>query len=196
MDGMFAKYAESDASQIGPEGVETMCGDLGVQPDDVAVLHLAWKMRAERMGFFSKEEWYRGLYALGVCECRAGVTPEGLKESLPNAAREISDSREALVDFYTYAFKFCLTEPLQKTLDIETAVAMLNLVLPGAPHTAAFVQFLQEQTEYKRVTLDQWTSFLRFNEDVSESCENYDDSAAWPLLLDTFVEWRQAGNPK
>ena len=186
---LFAKYASADDdNEIGPEGVESLCGDLGTDPSDVSVLHLAWKMQAARMGFFTRDEFIRGCVALGVPSAKAGITAAGIKERLPSAATEVESKRDALVDFHTYAFKFCLTEPLQKTLDLDTACAMLQLVLPGAPHTEKFCEFLKEQTEYKRVTLDQWTSFLRFNEEVAEDCSGYDETQAWPLLIDLYVE--------
>lgn len=29
---------------------------------------------------------------------------------------------------------------------------------------------------------------------VAADCSNYDESAAWPLLLDNYVEWRRKGD--
>ncbi len=59
-------------------------------------------------------------------------------------------------------------EPQQKILDIETAVQMLHVVLPeGNEHLEPFSRFLKEQTEYKFMNLDQWTSFYRFSEAVA-----------------------------
>lgn len=59
-------------------------------------------------------------------------------------------------------------EPQQKILDIETAVQMLHVVLPeGNEHLEPFSRFLKEQTEYKYMNLDQWTSFYRFSMEVT-----------------------------
>jgi hypothetical protein len=41
-------------------------------------------------------------------------------------------------------------------VDVETVVAMLSVVLPDCPHLTAFTTYLKEQTDYKRLTLDQW----------------------------------------
>ena len=57
-------------------------------------------------------------------------------------------------------------EKQQKIIDVEEAVQMLALALPGGPHTAPFCDFLQRQTEYKKINADQWDSFLRFSEEV------------------------------
>jgi hypothetical protein len=43
---------------------------------------------------------------------------------------------------------------------------MLQIVMPAEPLQPLFVDFLQAQTEYKVVNFDQWTSFLRFTQDV------------------------------
>ena len=65
-------------------------------------------------------------------------------------------------------------EPQQKILDIETAVQMLHVVLPeGNEHLEPFSRFLKEQTEYKYVNLDQWTSFYRFSEEVAPSSSRH-----------------------
>lgn len=45
---------------------------------------------------------------------------------------------------------------------------MLHVVLPESnEHLEPFSHFLREQTEYKFVNLDQWTSFYRFSEEVA-----------------------------
>ncbi|GFS52599.1 DCN1-like protein 5 [Trichonephila clavipes] len=51
----------NDPDVIGPEGMEKFCEDIGVEPENIVMLVLAWKMEAKQMGFFSKSEWLRGL---------------------------------------------------------------------------------------------------------------------------------------
>lgn len=80
-------------------------------------------------------------------------------------------------------------EERQKTVDVETCVAMLSVVLPDCPHLTAFQTFLKEQQDYKRLTLDQWQGFLRFCEETLPDMSNFDESQAWPLLMDNFVDW-------
>jgi hypothetical protein len=45
---------------ISNAGTERLCRDLGLEPADRKVLLLAWKMRAQRMGYFSRLEWSQG----------------------------------------------------------------------------------------------------------------------------------------
>lgn len=48
----------------GPEGMEKFCMDIGVDPEDLVMLVLAWKMNAKSMGYFSSAEWLKGLTEL------------------------------------------------------------------------------------------------------------------------------------
>ncbi|CAM6098734.1 unnamed protein product [Calypogeia fissa] len=188
IDAIFSHYADKNEElSIGPEGVEALCRDLGVSPTDIQVLLLAWKLQASRQGYFSLEEWRKGLKAMRVDSL------EKLKKGLPGLQQEVANPY-TFKDFYTFSFQYCLTEARQKTLDLETSCQMLELVLAPRPHLALFVEFLQEQTEYKAMNLDQWTGFLRFCDEVKPDLSNYDDSQAWPLLLDNFVEWARKGS--
>lgn len=49
---------------IGPEGMERLCSDIEVDPEDLAMLALAWKLKATQMGFFKKSEWLSGMQDL------------------------------------------------------------------------------------------------------------------------------------
>jgi DCN1-like protein 4/5 len=227
IDAFFSQYADKfDETSIGPDGIEALCQDLGVSPTDIRVLLLAWKLQASRQGYFSLDEWRRGMKAMRV------DSVDKLKKALPGLQQEVN-SQYLFKDFYVFAFQYCLTEPRQKTLDLESACQMLELVLGPRAHVPSFLQFLQEQTEYKAMNMDQWTAFLRFCEEVEVLnqpiwkaaidnsafvmvCEdellhtflvcdicgilhcfvqikpdltNYDESQAWPLLLDNYVEW-------
>lgn len=49
---------------IGPEGMERLCQDIQVDPEDKAMLALAWKLKAQEMGFFKRSEWVQGMTQL------------------------------------------------------------------------------------------------------------------------------------
>lgn len=48
----------------GPEGMEKFCEDLNVDPENVVMLVIAYKMGAKQMGYFTQEEWLKGKYLL------------------------------------------------------------------------------------------------------------------------------------
>ncbi|CAN0899718.1 DCN1-like protein 4 [Linum grandiflorum] len=53
IDNLFNTYANRSSGLIDPEGIETLCSDLEVDHTDVRILMLAWKMKAEKQGYFT-----------------------------------------------------------------------------------------------------------------------------------------------
>jgi hypothetical protein len=48
-----------------PDGIEALCEDLAVSPTDIRVLLLlAWKLQAGQQGYFSLDEWQKGMNAM------------------------------------------------------------------------------------------------------------------------------------
>ena len=66
--------------------------------------------------------------------------------------------------------------------ELPTPVLQLDLGLPAVRKKSrcGFVALLQADC---CMLLVAWQ--------VKPGCENYDESQAWPLLLDNYVEWRQ-----
>ncbi|CAK7338277.1 unnamed protein product [Dovyalis caffra] len=104
-----------------------------------------------------KDEWRSGLKALKVDSLGK------LKKVLPELEKEVN-TQENFQDFYSYAFRYCLTEEKQKTVDIESVCELLNLVLGSQFQSKvdSLIVFLKIQTDYKAINLDQWMGFLRF----------------------------------
>ncbi|KAL2936165.1 DCN1-like protein 4 [Bienertia sinuspersici] len=188
IDQLFYTYANRSSNMIDPEGIESLCSDMEIDHTDVRILMLAWKMNAEKQGYFVLDEWRRGLKALRV------DTIVKLKKSLPELEKEVRRASN-FVDFYQYAFRYCLTEEKQKSIDIESICQLLDLVL-GSQFRAQvdyFIEYLKAQTDYKVINMDQWIGFYRFCTEISfPDFGNYDPDLAWPLILDNFVDWMKA----
>ncbi|CAG4935251.1 unnamed protein product [Parnassius apollo] len=61
----FKEYTTvSEPDVLGPEGMEKFCADIGVDPENVVMLVIAYKMGAKQMGYFTQEEWLKGLTEL------------------------------------------------------------------------------------------------------------------------------------
>ncbi|KAK4410640.1 DCN1-like protein 4 [Sesamum angolense] len=185
IDQLFYSYSSDGSSMIDPEGIESLCSDLEVDHTDVRILMLAWKMQAEKQGYFTLDEWRRGLKAL-----RADTILK-LKKALVDLEKEVRRPSN-FADFYAYAFRYCLTEEKQKSIDIESICLLLDLVL-GSQFRAqvdALIQYLKIQSDYKVINMDQWMGFYRFcNEVKFPDLSNYDPDQAWTLILDNFVDW-------
>ncbi|XP_028782585.1 DCN1-like protein 5 isoform X1 [Neltuma alba] len=141
IDSLFYSYANASSGLIDPEGIEALCADLEVDHTDVRILMLAWKMKAEKQGYFNMDEWRRGLKAL-----RADTISK-LKKSLPDLEKEVLRPSN-LSDFYSYAFRYCLTEEKQKSIDIESVCELLTLVLgyQFPSQVNLFVEYLKEMS--------------------------------------------------
>ncbi|KAL1403060.1 hypothetical protein pipiens_005828 [Culex pipiens pipiens] len=126
-------------------------------------------------------EWLKGLTDLqcdtaGKVQCKLDYLRNLLNES--NTFKVI----------YRYAYDFARDKD-QRSMDIETAKAMLQLLLGKHwPLYAQFAQFL-EQSKYKVINKDQWCNILEFSRTISNDLNNYDVDGAWPVMLDEFVEW-------
>ncbi|XP_033369819.1 DCN1-like protein 4 isoform X6 [Parus major] len=176
----FYEYAGTD-DIVGPEGMEKFCEDIGVEPENVVMLVLAWKLDAQNMGYFTLQEWLKGMTSL-QCD-----TTEKLRNSL-DYLRSLLNEPANFKLIYRYAFDFA-REKDQRSLDINTAKCMLGLLLGKAWSLfPVFHQFL-EQSKYKVINKDQWCNVLEFSRTINLDLSNYDEDGAWPVLLDEFVEW-------
>ncbi|XP_048589132.1 uncharacterized protein LOC116618188 isoform X1 [Nematostella vectensis] len=178
----FQHYAgKDDPETIGPEGIEKLCQDLDVDPENIVMLVLAWKLQAETLGFFKFTEWVKGM---GILECDS--TPK-LQARLASLKSLVRDS-VTFKTIFRYAFDFC-RNPDKRTVDIDTSMAMMKVLLDNRwsllDHFLAFLQ----QSKYKVINRDQWCNVLEFSRTIEVDLSNYDEDGAWPVLMDEFVEW-------
>ncbi|XP_071483960.1 DCN1-like protein 4 [Diadema antillarum] len=177
----YRDYIDSDTDSIGPEGMEKFCEDIGVEPENLVMLVIAWTLDAKQMGFFTHIEWMNGMTKLQV-DCI-----EKLRAKL-DSLRSLLDEPLTFKKIYRYAFDFARDKD-QRSMDLETAKAMLTLLLGRQwPLFNHFYQFL-EQSRYKVINKDQWCNILEFSRAIRADLSNYDEDGAWPVMLDEFVEW-------
>ena len=79
-------------------------------------------------------------------------------------------------------------------MDKELVIDTLQLVLKGhveSERLDSFVEFLTESKDesYKRITLDQWTSFLDFCYECKDLSDYDEATSAWPVLIDDYVDY-------
>lgn len=181
----FHEYSTPDDPDVlGPEGMEKFCEDIAVEPENIVMLVVAWKMDAKQMGFFTLQEWLRGLADL-QCD-----SVEKLQAKL-DYLRSILNDAVAFKSIYRYAYDFARDKD-QRSMDLDTGKAMLQLLLGKHwPLYSSFHQFL-EQSKYKVINKDQWCNILEFSRSIQPDLTNYDEDGAWPVLLDEYVEWLKA----
>ena len=92
------------------------------------------------MGYFTRAEFEAGQRKLGAGDAAA------LAAALPRAAGPTTDpASPAFRAFWDFAFAFCLTQPLQRVVDVGTATAMAAIALPpGCPHAGPLAAYLAD----------------------------------------------------
>lgn len=85
-----------------------LCADLEVEPTDVVLLVMAWKMHAATACCFTWEEFSNGMETLG-CD-----SLPSLKAKLPQLTAELDDYAK-FKDIYNYAYDFSRS-PEQRSL--------------------------------------------------------------------------------
>lgn len=182
---------DADSGMILAEGVSRLCDDLGVDPSDVATLALSWRLGAATMCEYSRDEFVGGLQRLGADSL------EALKRKLPELRNDLNDP-ERWREIYNYAFGWA-KEKGQKCLQLDVALGMWQLLFDGArggeaapwPHAAAWCDFLQKH-HGRAVSRDTWAQLFEFARSVRPDFSDFDESAAWPYLIDEFVEHMRA----
>uniref|UniRef100_A0A1A9WRG8 Defective in cullin neddylation protein n=1 Tax=Glossina brevipalpis TaxID=37001 RepID=A0A1A9WRG8_9MUSC len=167
----FREYTNPDEPDtLGPDGMEKFCEDIGVEPENVVMLVLAYKMGATQMGFFSQYEWLKGLTEL---ECDSAAKMQSKLDYLKN----ILNDPNVFKSIYRYAYDFAKDSD-QRSMDTATAKAMLQLLL--GKHWPLYTQFAQflDQSKYKVINKDQWCNILEFSRTINNDLTNYDIDGA------------------
>ncbi|KAI9366408.1 hypothetical protein BD770DRAFT_4337 [Pilaira anomala] len=147
----------------------------------VLIFAIAWKMHTSTMGYISQEEWMLGMEELETDSI------EKLRAKRPEFKNVFYDPVQ-FKEMYKYTFTYAKNRD-QKCMDIETASVLWTMLLGEKfPIVHEFVQFLQQKNPVRVINRDQWQSFLDF---VSIDISEYDESSAWPVLFDEFVDWKR-----
>lgn len=92
--------------------MEKFCEDIGVEPENIVMLVLAYKMGATQMGFFSVYEWLKGLTEL---ECDSALKMQSKLDYL----RSILNDPNVFKSIYRYAYDFAKVSGIIQKLKHE-----------------------------------------------------------------------------
>jgi hypothetical protein len=185
VEALFDKLAdEDDPDLMSMEGIGTLCEEMGIDPSsDVRCLVMVWKLgSAAKPGAVTKVEFVAGMRKLGKTDAK------GLATCLPMFDPGFLEQQE-FRDFYKFVFLFS-REGTHKTIEKDLVADLMPIVLSSgrAPHLEQFLLFLRSDAcKDKRITMDQWDSFLVFNQAVNLDLSNHEDDGACKTLCYTTI---------
>lgn len=184
---LFEQYRDLMEDSILAEGIERLCNDLQVSPDEFRVLVLAWKLDASQMCRFTRTEWLNGLTSMRV------ESIKGIQQRLPEIVTELQSDPELFKDLYRFTFRFGLDAGIgQRALPSDMATCLWKLVfsIQEPPILQRWLAFLDaHRSQVRAIPRDTWYMFLNFADAVGNDLSSYDDTEAWPSLFDDFVEY-------
>lgn len=186
LNTLFDVYKDSCEDTILTDGIERLCSDLQVSPDEFRVLILAWKLSAEQMCRFSRTEFVNGCRGMRADSVRA------IQARLPEIEADVGRDGEMFKDLYRFTFRFGLdSEAGQRILPSDMAVCLWRLVFTvrEPPILSRWLFFLESHPHVRGIPKDTWNMFLNFAEAIGSDLSQYDDAEAWPSLFDDFVEF-------
>ncbi|XP_014240943.1 DCN1-like protein 3 [Cimex lectularius] len=183
---LFDNYKDSLDDIIFAEGIEKLCADLGLSPDEFKVLIFAWKLDAAQMCRFTREEFVAGCRSMCVDSIR------GIQMKLPEIVSQVSSNPDVFKDLYRFTFRFGLDSSIgQRILPTDMAIVLWKLVFSvrEPPILSRWLNFLSSHQHIRGIPRDTWNMFLNFSEAVGDDLSTYDDTEAWPSIFDDFVEF-------
>jgi DCN1-like protein 1/2 len=185
---IFDKYCGEgdDADTMCEDKLEEYMGKVGINMESAMPMALAWKLKAENIGEFSRNEFCTGWGQLGA------DTMTKMKDEVKSLTVQLKGNNESFKTFYRWVFEYAKDEEGRKTLDKDVALEMWNTVLEGHfPLLEKWLNFAVKQPGMKTVTKDLWEQLYEFARDVKPDLSNWEDNGAWPVAVDDFVEMLQ-----
>ncbi|GBP41986.1 DCN1-like protein 3 [Eumeta japonica] len=183
---LFDQYKDSLEDNILAEGIENLCNDLQLNPDEFKVLVLAWKLNASQMCRFTRQEFILGLKNMRTDSIK------GIQVKLNEITNELKRDSEQFKDLYRFTFKFGLDISTgQRILPADIAVVLWRLVFTNnePPILSRWLSYLEKNPHIRGIPKDTWYMFLNFCDTIGDDLSTYDDAEAWPSLFDDFVEY-------
>ncbi|ODV93336.1 hypothetical protein PACTADRAFT_5123 [Pachysolen tannophilus NRRL Y-2460] len=185
LEEIFNQYKEND-EQIGIDGTFKYIQDLGFEPENAVVLALAEFLESPTTGVFLKKKFINNWSNANI-------------NSIPKMRKKLLEFQDLMFNdpkflrkIYDFAFTYSLEEN-QRSLPPDVAVEYWRLLLTktfGQEKIETFIKFIENEHNFA-ISRDQWQMLYLFMQYWEEhpNLETYDESAAWPSLMDQFVEY-------
>lgn len=206
LGAQFNLYQDpDDASKIEMEGLMRYLEALALTPEDPKVLCLCHLIHSPRLGVVERSAFVKHWTSVLIRSSTSSSSstnsirsPEDLIKFqikiLDDLGDQLRSDAEYFEEVYRFIFDFGRDEG-QKSLALATAIAFWEMVLPLAPELEPEVfkpEYLEwwielQRSRNKSISRDTWNLFLDFIVQVEDGFENYDETEAWPSVIDDYV---------
>lgn len=195
---LWERYHDAnDQESILIDGTLQYLADLGLAPEDLRCLTLAFLLRSPQTGEFSRDDFFSVWGANGIDSLK------GMRSYIDKQHYELRANRNRFEQFYRYVFDFVRGRGAGKTLPAPDAAAYWHLlfidsVASNEHQDEVLVKRVEQWCEFvenaaRPVTRDTWNMWLRFYYEVMEPAPKtlaaYNEMDAWPSLVDEYVDW-------
>jgi len=211
LEQMYSTYKDPDGDEINVDGTLKWCKDLGVDPEDVVLLSIAYELKSPSVGSFPRKPWIDGWKSLG-CD-----SIFSMQTALPKLRDKLANDPTYFTSVYNYTFEFAKTGA-QRSIGVDIAIAFWGLLIPhGLTGTALAHNYSVDEDESddastdteegwkpeftdwwfefltakggRGVSKDTWTMFLDFVRTIDSKFQDHDYESAWPSSIDDFVTY-------
>jgi len=208
--------SDPDADIISTHGTVQFFADLGFkQPDEQLededdtpkLLLLAYELQSPRLGEWPRKGWIDGWRSIG-CD-----SIDAMQSALTRLERKLGADPSYFRTVYNYTFTFARSDG-HRSLAKDTALEYWKSLLyfgvgrdalehassddedvnmdqgPGwtRTHTELWLEYMEARDDIA-VSKDTWQMLPDFIRSFDGDFNKHDDQAAWPTIIDHFVEW-------
>jgi DCN1-like protein 1/2 len=170
---------ETDTQYIGGEGIMKFCEDLNIDPMDILVLIIMYKLGTKEQYKISRSEFCDGFRKSGVRNMQM------IRDQVPKWRNQVLNNEDQFKELYMFAFEYS-RDPTQKGMAIDIAVATWAMLLEGR-YLTQWNNYMENKYK-KTIQKDLWSLFYDFTRTVGDNLANYSEEQAWPIAVDEFVE--------
>jgi len=219
---LFDKYKDPDGDIISTQGTVQFFTELGFkqdeeeldgQDDTPKLLSLAYELQSPSLGKWTRKGWIDGWKNVG-CD-----TIDGMKAGLVRLEAKLGSDPSYFRTVYNFTFNFARSEG-QRSLAKDTALEYWKSLLHFGvgkealrygpeddgedvdmdggqrwtrKHTEMWMEFMKARGDVA-VSKDTWQMLPDFIRSFDGDFNKHDDQAAWPTIIDDFVEWAKRRN--
>ncbi|ODN96517.1 defective in Cullin neddylation protein 1 [Cryptococcus wingfieldii CBS 7118] len=207
LGAIWEKYKdESNPKLITIEGTLQLCEELGIDPENDSVLFCL----AADLGSKVTGEWEKAPFVAGIQSYPGTIdTIPKLKNYLPTLRTKLNTDPVYFKKIYTHAFTLGKgSNEMTRSLALETAIPFWSLFFPPAfnstpsalshvpdnsppqftqPELDLWIEFVTQKN--RAISKDTWSLLVDFARQIDKEFKEYDEMAAWPSMIDEFVEY-------